>query len=153
MIETPTGVVFSPEAIVRRQSASWRGLTAEIVQLSRLEPFEYRLQGPCHLLIASHRAARRDGETFVEGLPRSTRREFSQKLTFVPAGGEFFGWQEPKALTRVSYFYIDSNGPLIDPATVRAPQTTTMLNNIIKESGMDESRSKADGSMKLGKVA
>jgi AraC family transcriptional regulator len=115
MIEPPTGVVFSPESIVRRQSSSWRGLSAEIVQLSRLEPFEYRLRTPRHLLIASHRADRRDGETVVEGLPRSTRREFSKRLTFVPAGGEFSGWQDPRALTRVSYFYIDSAGPLIDP--------------------------------------
>jgi AraC family transcriptional regulator len=115
MIETPTGVVFSPESIVKRQSSSWRGLAAEIVQLSRLEPFEYRLRAPCHLLIASHRAERRDGETIVEGLPRSTRREFNRRLTFVPAGGEFFGWQDPRALARVTYFYIDPAGPLIDP--------------------------------------
>jgi AraC family transcriptional regulator len=115
MIETLPGVAFSPESIVRRQSSSCRGLSAEIVQLSRLEPFEYRLRAPCHLLIASHRAERRDGETIVEGLPRSTRREFSKRLTFVPAGGEFFGWQEPSALTRVTYFYIDPAGPLIDP--------------------------------------
>jgi AraC family transcriptional regulator len=115
MIEPPTGVAFSPESIVKRQSSSWRGLSAEIVQLSRLEPFEYRLRAPCHLLIASHRAERRDGETIVEGLPPSSRREFSKRLTFVPAGGEFFGWQDPRALTRVSYFYIDPTGPLIDP--------------------------------------
>lgn len=114
MIEA-TGVVFSPESIVRRQPCSWRGIAAEIVQLARLEPFEYRLRAPCHLLIASHRGERHDGETYVEGLPRSTRREFSRKLTFVPAGGEFSGWQEPRALTRVSYFYIDPYGPLIDP--------------------------------------
>ena len=114
MIETPPGVVFSPESIVKRQSHSWRGMAAETVQLSRLEPFEYRLRAPCHLLIASHRAERRDGETFVEGLPRSTRREFNHRLTFVPAGGEFFGWQIPRALARVTYFYIDPDGPLID---------------------------------------
>jgi AraC family transcriptional regulator len=115
MIETSNGVVFSPESIVKRQSSSWRGMSADIVQLARLEPFEYRLRAPCHLLIASHRAERRDGETIVEGLPPSTRREFSRRLTFVPAGGEFFGWQEPCALARVSYFYIDPNGPLLDP--------------------------------------
>jgi AraC family transcriptional regulator len=115
MIETHNGVAFSPESIVKRQSSSWRGMSAEIVQLTRLEPFEYRLRAPCHLLIASHRAERRDGETIVEGLPPSTRREFSRRLTFVPAGGGFFGWQEPRALTRVSYFYIDADGPLLDP--------------------------------------
>jgi AraC family transcriptional regulator len=115
MIETPNGVAFSPESIVKRQSSSWRGMNVDIVQLVRLEPFEYRLRAPCHLLIASHRAERRAGETVVEGLPKSTRREFSRRLTFVPAGGEFFGWQEPRALTRVSYFYIDPDGPLLDP--------------------------------------
>jgi AraC family transcriptional regulator len=115
MIETHPGVVFSPESIVRRQSFFSRGLSSEIVELSRLEPFEYRLRAPCHLLIASHRAERRDGETIVEGLPRSNRREFSGRLTFVPAGDEFFGWQQPRMLTRVSYFYIDPKGPLIDP--------------------------------------
>jgi AraC family transcriptional regulator len=115
MIETYHGVAFSPESIVRRQSSAWRGMRADIVQLARLEPFEYRLRAPCHLLIASHCAERRDGETVVEGLPKSTRREFSKKLTFVPAGGEFFGWQEPRALARVSYFYIDPAGPLLDP--------------------------------------
>jgi AraC family transcriptional regulator len=115
MIEAHTGVIFSPESLVRRQQASWRGMTGEIVQLLRLEPFEYRLRAPCHLLSAPHRAERRDGETFVEGLPRSTRREFSQKLTFVPAGGEFSGWQEPRTLTKISYFYIDPEVPLLGP--------------------------------------
>ena len=115
MIETETGVIYSPESLVRRQPAVWRGMSAELVQLSRLEPFEYRLRAPCHLLIASHRGERRDGETNVEGLPRSTRREFSRRMTFVPAGSEFFGWQEPRTLTRVSYFYIDPGGPLLDP--------------------------------------
>ena len=115
MIEAHTGVAVSPEGIVRRQFCSWRGISAEVVELSRLEPFEYRLRAPYHLLIASHRAERSDGETMVEGLPRSTRREFSRRLTFVPAGGEFFGWQQPRILTRVSYFYIDPKGPLMDP--------------------------------------
>src|SRR5271154_723873 len=115
MIETANGVVFSPESVVRRQSLSWRGMRGDIVQLVRLEPFEYRLRAPCHLLIAAHRAEGCDGETIVEGLPPSTRREFSRRLTFVPAGVGFFGWQEPRALTRVSYFYIDADGPLLDP--------------------------------------
>jgi AraC family transcriptional regulator len=113
MIET--GVMFSPESLVRRQAAKWHGMSAEIVQLSRLEPFEYRLRAPHHLLIASHRGERRDGETMVEGLPRSTRREFGRRLTLVPAGHEFSGWQAPRALYRVTYFYIDPRGPLIDP--------------------------------------
>jgi AraC family transcriptional regulator len=115
MIETETGVFFSPERLVRRQPVLWRGMSAEIVQLSRLEPFEYRRRGPHHLLIATHRGERHDGETLVEGLPRSMRREFNRRLTFVPAGREFYGCQEPRALARVTYFYIDPRGPLFDP--------------------------------------
>jgi AraC family transcriptional regulator len=115
MIETETGVIFSPDSLMRRQPAAWRGMSAEIVQLSRLEPFEYRMRAPHHLLIATHRGERRDGETFVEGLPRSTRREFNRRLTFVPAGHTFYGCQEPRALARITFFYIDPLGPLIDP--------------------------------------
>jgi len=61
MAGIPAGVVFSPDTIVQRQSAGWRGIAAENVQVTRQEPFEYRLRAPCHLLIASHRAERRDG--------------------------------------------------------------------------------------------
>jgi len=47
-------------------------------------------------------------------LPKSTLREFSHKLSFVPAGHRFFGWQKPRVLARVTYFYIDPRGPGLD---------------------------------------
>lgn len=108
-------VSFSPGRIVRRRMANWRGLYAETVLATRYEPFEYRFNGPYHLLIASERAQRRDGETLVEGLPKSTLRDFTHKLTFVPAGLEFRGWQDPRALVNVSYFYIDPGSLAVDP--------------------------------------
>jgi len=43
-------------------------------------------------------------------------RDCTQKLTFVPAGHDFRGWQRPRALPRSTYFYIDPRGPLADPA-------------------------------------
>jgi AraC family transcriptional regulator len=82
----------------------------------RHTPFEYGFRAPCHLLIAAQFGERHDGETFVEGLPRSTLRDCTQKLTFVPAGHDFRGWQRPRALPRSTYFYIDPHGPLADPA-------------------------------------
>jgi AraC family transcriptional regulator len=88
----------------------------ETMQLKRLEPFEYRFRAPCHLLIAAEIADRDDGETLVEGLPRSRLRNFTQKLTFVPAGRDFHGSQKPRALTRTVCLYIDPRGPLADPA-------------------------------------
>jgi AraC family transcriptional regulator len=66
------------------------------------------------LLIVHERAERHDGETLIEGLPKSTQREFNCKLSFVPAGHRFYGWQTPRVLTRVTYFYIDLQDPLFD---------------------------------------
>jgi AraC family transcriptional regulator len=115
-LESRSIVNISPSEIVRRHSAAWSGLHVETVQVMRHTPFEYGFRGPCHLLIAAELGDRHDGETFVEGLPRSTLRDCTQKLTFVPAGHDFRGWQRPRALPRSTYFYIDPRGPLADPA-------------------------------------
>src|ERR1700716_2789020 len=115
-LESRSTVDISPSEIVRRQSAAWPGLHVETVQVLRHKPFEIGFRAPCHLLIAAELGERYDGESFVEGLPRSTLRDFTQKLTFVPAGHVFRGSQGPRALTRTTYFYIDPRGPLADPA-------------------------------------
>jgi AraC family transcriptional regulator len=109
-LESRSIVDISPAEIVRRHSAVWSGVCAETVQVIRHAPFDYGFRAPCHLLIAAELAERYDGETFVEGLPRSTLRDFTHKLTFVPAGHDFRGWQRPRALTRITYFYIDPHG-------------------------------------------
>ena len=109
-------VDYSPSEVVRRHSAAWSGLHVETVQVVRHKPFEYSFRAPCHLLIAAELGERIDGETVVEGLPRSTLRNFTRRLTFVPAGHDFRGSQTPRALTRATYFYIDPRGPLADPS-------------------------------------
>src|SRR6266403_4665453 len=115
-LESGPLVDFSPSEVVSRHSATWSGLHVETVQVMRHTPFEYGFRAPCHLLIAPELGERYDGETFVEGLPRSTLRDFTHKLTFVPAGHDFRGWQRPRALARTTWFYIDPRGPLADPA-------------------------------------
>jgi AraC family transcriptional regulator len=115
-LESRSLVDISPSGIVRRHSAAWSGLHVETVQVMRHTPFEYSFRAPCHLLIATELGERYDGETFVEGLPRSTLRDCTHKLTFVPAGHDFRGWQRPRALARTTWFYIDPRGPLADPA-------------------------------------
>jgi AraC family transcriptional regulator len=111
----PSTVEISPSDIVRRQSANWGAIQADTVRVTRRETFEYSFQARRHLLIAYERAERDDGETLIEGLPRSTLREFNCKLSFVPAGHRFHGWQTPRVLTRLTYFYIDSQNPLFVP--------------------------------------
>lgn len=112
---SPPVVEFAPPDIARRHTATWNGLQTDAVEVVRREPFAYGYRASRHLLIMCERAERDDGETLVEGLPRSTLHEYSHKLSFVPAGHQFSGWQKPRALTRVTYFYIDPKGPLIDP--------------------------------------
>jgi AraC family transcriptional regulator len=108
-------VRFTPSDIARRHVATWNAIQTDAVEVLRCEPFEYGFRAPRHLLIMSERGERDDGETLVEGLPRSTLRKFSRKLSFVPAGHRYFGWQKPRALARVTYFYIDPRGPGMDP--------------------------------------
>jgi AraC family transcriptional regulator len=108
-------VDYTPPHIVQRRVAAWRGLWAEAIELTQSEPYEYDFQAPFHLLIAPERSERYDGETCLEGLPKSSLRELSRRMTFVPAGRRFRGWQKPRVLSRVNLFYIDPRGPFLDP--------------------------------------
>jgi AraC family transcriptional regulator len=108
-------VEISPADIARRRLANWGAIQGELVKMTRRETFEYGFQAPRHLLIAYERGEREDGETLIEGLPKSTLRDFTCKLSFVPAGHRFYGWQTPRVLTRVTYFYFDLQDPLFDP--------------------------------------
>jgi len=107
-------VEISPPDIARRRLADWGAIQADSVRVTRRETFEYGFQARRHLLVAYERAERHDGETLIEGLPKSSLREFNRKLSFVPAGHRFYGWQTPRVLTRVTYFYIDLQDPLFD---------------------------------------
>ena len=111
----PQLAVVAPATIVARQSADWGVVQADQIDTIRHEPFDYEFKGSRHLLIATERAERYDGETLVEGLPKSNRREWGRKLTFVPAGHRFYGWQKPRALLRSTFLYINPQSPLLCP--------------------------------------
>jgi len=88
-VSTPTllpVVQFAPSDIARRRIATWNGIRTDAVEVVRREPFQAGFKAPCHLLIMCERAERDDGETLLEGLPRSRLQEFSRTLSFVPAG-------------------------------------------------------------------
>jgi AraC family transcriptional regulator len=128
------------------------GMTAEIVQATRREKMEFRFHAPLHLLAICDEGARSDGDTYVEVVPRSTLRDVRRKLTFVPAGHEYREWQEPRALTRVVYFYFDPAKMPTQPETgvATAPlaprlffedaalsDTALKLKNLIESAGSD----------------
>lgn len=110
-----SGVQFRPAHLAARQTATLRGLSGEVVRMVSRDPFESDYCGPRHLLVLYTQAARHRGESIIEGLPRSTLRELSDKLTFVPAGRRFRESQEPRGCTQAIYFKIDPRGPLIEP--------------------------------------
>jgi AraC family transcriptional regulator len=100
-------VQIAPRDLVKRRSVTFRGMTAEIVQVTRREKIEYRYRGHLHMLVVYEQGVRRDGVTFVEGLSRSNLRDFRKKLTFVPAGHEYRECQDLQTLSRVAFFYFD----------------------------------------------
>ncbi|MBV8456051.1 MAG: helix-turn-helix transcriptional regulator [Acetobacteraceae bacterium] len=100
-------VEIEPAGVARRRSAIWDGMSAEIVQTTRLERFEVRFQAPVHLLVVYGRGMRHDGETHVHGIPKVTLRDLRRKFTFVPAGCELREWQEPRVLSQMTYLYIE----------------------------------------------
>ena len=118
-------VLISPSNIVKRQAIAWDGMAAEIVQATQNEKLEFCFRSSFHLLAVYEQGARNDGDTFVEGLPQSALRDFKRKLTFVPAGHEFRECHDPRALTRVVFFYFSPEAmPLLSDAepTLLAPR-------------------------------
>lgn len=107
-------VAFAPRSVVQHQTADWSVIRADNVEGVRHEAFDYEFKAsPGHLLVASERAERYDGETLVDGLPRSHVRAWNRTLTFVPAGTRFYGWQKPRALSRVTFLYFDPQSSLL----------------------------------------
>src|SRR5262249_22671337 len=65
-------VAFAPRSIVRHRTADWSAIRADNVEVVRHEAFDYEFMATSrHLLIVSERGERYDGESFVEGLPKS----------------------------------------------------------------------------------
>jgi len=102
----PAVEVSRPD-VVRRRAMAWNGMAAESVQCTSRERLEYRFRAPVHLLVAYEEGERHDGETLVEGLPRSRLKNFARKLAFVPAGHEYREWIEPRTRIRRLHFYFD----------------------------------------------
>jgi AraC family transcriptional regulator len=153
MVEkTNQGVEVHPADVVKRHVVTWDGMAAEIVHATRRERMEFRFRGTRHLLVLCEQGVRSDGDTFVEGLPRSTLRDVTRKLTFVPAGRTYQEWHEPRVLTRIVYFYFDpASLPMPAEAAVAplAPRllfedttlfdTALKLRRLIETTGADNS--------------
>jgi AraC family transcriptional regulator len=140
---TNHAVEVYPPDIVRRRTVAWDGMAAEIVQATRPEKIEFRFRAPLHLLAVYDQGIRSNGETFVDGLPRSKLRDVRRKLTFVPAGHVYHDeWQEPRVLTRVLYLYFD-------PARMPTNHETNVVPAILAARLFFEDATLSDTALKL----
>lgn len=94
-------------------------MRAVAIKLTTRAPIDFNLTEKSHLLVALEHARRYAGETQVEGLPKSTRRDLTHKLTFIPAGCAFSGWMKPLESLQATLFYIDPSLMTADPAGLR----------------------------------
>jgi AraC family transcriptional regulator len=100
-------VDVAPYRAITRRGAAWHGMGAEFVQATSHDRVDYSFRSSLHMLAAYEQGARREGESYVEGVPRSTLRDVAKKLTFVPAGRDYREWYDPRTLMAVTYFYFD----------------------------------------------
>jgi len=85
-----------------------RSIRAELVQPTSRNRIEFRYRGPSHLIVAYEQGVRSGGETFVDGMSPSTLRDFTRKLTFAPAGHDYFEWHQLHTSARLLYVYVDA---------------------------------------------
>jgi AraC-like DNA-binding protein len=104
-----SAVAISPPEAAKRRTARWRGMAAEIVQMTGHDRVEFSFHASTHLLVAYEEASRDAGESVVEGAQRSTLHNMSRRLTLVPAGHDYSEWHRPRSPMRLIYFYLHPN--------------------------------------------
>ena len=102
-----------PAGLATRSTVSCRGIRVELMHAPKPGRISFAFRGHSHLLVAYERGARCDGETCLEGLPRSRRRDLARMLTLVPAGHSFHEWHDPRSPVRCMFF-------LFNPAMLQA---------------------------------
>lgn len=100
-------VDISPECVVARRTLTWHGMTVEAVECSGDGSIRCCFRAPVHLLVVYELGERVGGETFVEGLPPSTLRRLSNRMTFVPAGCEYRERHDSGMPASLMFFYFD----------------------------------------------
>jgi AraC family transcriptional regulator len=105
-MQEPDSASLYASRSLERKVAQWRGLRAESIKLTMQQPLKFQKIESIHLLVALEQIERYCGETTVEGLPKSSRRDLANKLTFIPAGCPFSGWMKPRVSLQATLLYI-----------------------------------------------
>ena len=142
--------IAPPESVERRTVAWSASMYADLVQSTDHRRVEFRFRAPVHLLVAYERGTRREGQSLVDGLPRSSLRDLTRKLTFVPAGHQFVEWHEPRILPRISYFYFDP-AALVSRSEPMPAATSLAPRLLFEDAALWESALKLKGAFETGK--
>src|SRR5262245_36427202 len=102
-----THVEITPPGAVVRQEMAGRGIRAELVQSISRNRIEFRYWGSSHLILAYEHGVRRKGETYIDGISESKLRDLARRITFVPAGRDYFEWHHLRTSARLFYVYFD----------------------------------------------
>ena len=78
--DTDRPVDIFPVGAALRRTMAWRGMSVEVVHAIRRERTEIRYRGSRHLLIAHEQGARLEGETLLDGVPRSSLRDVKRNI-------------------------------------------------------------------------
>ncbi|HEX3350093.1 MAG TPA: AraC family transcriptional regulator [Acetobacteraceae bacterium] len=113
-------VRMSPGQIIRRHTAEWSGTSAEVVHVTQRDKLTVQFKGSVHLLIAYMHGVRRDGETVIDGVHRSTLKDLGRKFTFVPADHEYRESYHAHVLPEIAFFYIDPASMAVEQQSGRA---------------------------------
>jgi hypothetical protein len=105
-VSNPSVEIF-PANVVRRHAITGDGMTAESIQCAGGASIEYHFSGAIDLLVIYVRGARCRGETWVEGMPRTALASFARKLTFVPAGREYYECHELRKPSCLVFLYLE----------------------------------------------
>jgi len=114
--EIAPSVEVIPSNAARRSTFSTNGVFAELIRTGGAQQVEYRYRGRFHLLVCGG-GIRNDGESWVEGLPRSTMRDLRRRLTFVPAGSGYYEQRHQSGPAPTLYVYFCQVGSAIGPTS------------------------------------
>jgi AraC family transcriptional regulator len=124
----------SEAAPVFRRLRRWDGISVELTNISGASQLGYRVETRAAYL-ALHDIVRSDGETIIEGVARSTRKDTRNALTFSPNRCRIEGWSDLKQ-RRNSVFaiYLDPNPEdLKDSQLSELPPSLYFESDFLKE--------------------
>ena len=120
-------VDISPTDGITRRRVSWDGAAAETVECPVDEEIVFRFNAPAHLLVVYEQGERETGETSVDGLPSSSLRKLSGRMTFVPAGHDYREVHRLGTPGRLTFFYFEPVRPMAGLSLAEEPALAPRL--------------------------